>query len=85
MSIPSTGAPPLAKVAQPRDNISSLVETVVNPPSNLKSITSDTKTGQTWGKAAYHFNRRVARSERLQTLRRGYLSSPKLVINEKWN
>lgn len=38
MSITSMGVPPLAKVTQSGDNISSLVETVVNPSSNLKGI-----------------------------------------------
>ena len=32
--------------------------------------------GEVGERLAYHFNRRVARSERFQTLRRGHLCSP---------
>lgn len=38
LSIPGMSAPPLAKVTKSRHDKSSLVETVVNPSSNLKGI-----------------------------------------------
>lgn len=41
IAILGMGVPALAKVTQSRDNISSLIETIVNPPSNLRSTIRD--------------------------------------------
>ena len=72
------GVPPLAKVTQSGDDISSLIETVVNPPSNLKKKHYPVIPRQE--KRSHHFDQRVARGERLQTLRCGYLRTPKSVM-----
>ena len=83
IAILGMGVPSLAKVTQSRDNISSLIETIVNPPSNLRSTIRDIIQDGLGENEAYHFNRRVARSERLQTLRRGYLRIPQIGHREE--